>query len=63
MNYIAIDNSTTAAKKMVELIEEMPFATIYRDFNKTTKKAFEEIEKGKTIKGKNAVDLLKHLKN
>ncbi len=62
MIYIAIDNSSTTAKKMVQLIEEMPFATIYRDFNTTTKKAFKEIEEGRTIKAENATELLKNLK-
>ncbi|MCD6011244.1 MAG: hypothetical protein K0Q79_1106 [Flavipsychrobacter sp.] len=62
MIYIAIDNSSPAAKKMVELMEEMPFATVYRDFNATTKKAFAEIKEGKTIKAKNVNDLLQKLK-
>jgi hypothetical protein len=62
MIYIAIDNSSTTAKKMVQLIEEMPFATVYREFNHTTKKAFKEIKEGKTIKAKNVSDLLQKLK-
>ena len=62
MIYIAIDNSSTTAKKMVQLIEEMPFATVYREFNSTTKKAFKEIKEGKTIKAKNVTDLLQKLK-
>lgn len=62
MIYIAIDNSTVAGKKMVQLMEEMPFATIYREFNATTKKAFKEIEEGKTIKAESVSDLLKKLK-
>jgi hypothetical protein len=62
MIYIAIDNSSATAKKMVQLIEEMPFATIYREFNSTTKKAFKEIKEGKTIKAKNVNDLFEKLK-
>jgi hypothetical protein len=62
MIYIAIDNTTPVAKKMLRLIEEMPFATIYREFNGTTKKAFKEIEEGKTIKAKSTADLLQKLK-
>ena len=62
MVYIAIDNKSAAAKKMVELMEEMPFATVYREFNKTTLKAFKEIKDGKTIKADNASDLLQKLK-
>jgi hypothetical protein len=41
--YIAIDNSSPVAKKTVQLIEEMPFATVYRELNATTKKAFKEV--------------------
>ena len=62
MIYIAIDNSTPAAKQMVQLIEEMPFATIYRDFNQVTQNAFKEIEEGKVITASNAIDLLKKTK-
>ncbi len=62
MIYIAIDNKPSTAKKMVELIEEMPFATVYREFNKTTLKAFKEIEEGKTIKATDTHDLLRKLK-
>jgi antitoxin component of RelBE/YafQ-DinJ toxin-antitoxin module len=62
MIYIAIDNTTTTAKKMIQLIEEMPFATVYREFNKTTIKAFKEVKDGKTIKAKNTNDLLQKLK-
>jgi len=62
MIFIVIDNSTTTAQKMVQLIEEMPFATIYRYFNDTTIKAFKEIEEGKIIKARSAVDLLAKLK-
>ena len=61
MIYIAIDNSSATAKKMVDLIEEMPFATVYREFNRTTKKAFKEIEEGKTSKPMHVKDLLKKL--
>ncbi len=62
MIYIAIDNSSITAKKMVQLIEEMPFATVYREFNKTTKKAFKEIEEGKVIKADSVKGLLAKLK-
>jgi hypothetical protein len=60
MIYIAIDNSTPTAKKMVDLIEEMPFATIYRDFNNVTKEAFREIEEGETITAKNTKQIPLH---
>jgi len=56
MIYIAIDNSSSTAKKMVKLIEEMPFAAVYTEFNKTTVKAFKEIEEGKTVKVKDTAE-------
>ena len=62
MIYIAIDDNTKAGEKMVQLMEEMPFAKIYRELNTTTKKALKEIEEGKTIKADNVSDLLKKLK-
>ena len=62
MIYMAIDNSSSTAQKIVQLIEEMPFATVYREFNKTTQKAFKEIEEKKTIKAKEAHKVLAKLK-
>ena len=62
MIYIAIDETSTTAEKMIQLLEEMPFVTVYREFNSTTKKALKEIKEGKTIKAKNAKDLLLKLK-
>ena len=62
MIYIAIDNSSSTAQKMVQLIEEMSCATVYREFNKTTQKAFKEIEGNTTIKAKDAHELLAKLK-
>lgn len=62
MIYIAIDDSSGTAKKMAHLIKEMPYATVYKEFNKTTLKAFKEIKDGNTIKAKDVRDLLKHLK-
>lgn len=62
MIYIAIDDNSVTAEKMVQLIEEMPFATVYKEFNRTTQKAFKEVKEGKVIKGKNVSDLLRKLK-
>ena len=62
MIYIAIDNSSITAKKMIQLLEEMPFVTVYKEFNVTTRKAFKEVEDGKIIKAKNVNDLLRKLK-
>lgn len=62
MIYIAIDENSTTAEKMIQLLEEMPFVTVYREFNATTKKALKEIKEGKIIKAKNAKDLLLKLK-
>jgi hypothetical protein len=61
MIYIAIDNSSRNAKKIIDLIAEMPFATIYKEFNPTTEKAFKQIEKDKTSKAMCPNDLLKNL--
>ena len=62
MIYIAIDDNSVTAEKMVQLIEEMPFATVYKEFNRTTQKAFKEVKEGKVIKWKNVSDLLRKLK-
>ena len=62
MIYISIDDNSVTAEKMVQLIEEMPFATVYKEFNRTTQKAFKEVKEGKVIKGKNVSDLLRKLK-
>ena len=62
MTYISIDTKTKQAKKFVELIETLPFAKIYKEPNDTTKKAFKEIENGKTIKAVSVSELLKKLK-
>ncbi|MBC7555267.1 MAG: hypothetical protein H7257_14955 [Taibaiella sp.] len=63
MVYIAIDNTSAAAQKMIELMAEMPFATVYRDFNAVTKKAITQIEEGKVISAPTAKELVKKLKD
>ena len=62
MTYISIDTKSKQAKKFVELIETLPFAKIYKEPNDSTKKAFKEIEDGKTIKADSVSALLKKLK-
>ena len=61
MTYIRIDTKTKQAKKFVELIETMPFAEILNEPNSLTKNAMESAKKGKTIKHKNAQELVTFL--
>ena len=58
MTYITIDTKTRQAKKFVELIETPPFAKILDHPNAVTKKAINDARNGKTIKHKNAKDLI-----
>ncbi len=57
MTYITIDTKTAQAKKMVELLETLPFAKIIKEPNAVTKKAIADARKGKTHKARS----LKHL--
>jgi antitoxin component of RelBE/YafQ-DinJ toxin-antitoxin module len=50
MTYITIDTKTAQAKKLVELIETLPFAKILNEPNDVTKKAIADARKGKTKK-------------
>ena len=50
MTYITIDTKTTQAKKLVELIETLPFAKILNEPNAETKKAVTDARKGKMKK-------------
>ncbi len=50
MTYITIDTKTAQAKKLVELIETLPFAKILNEPNVLTKKAIADSRKGKTHK-------------
>jgi hypothetical protein len=61
MTYIRIDTKTKQAKKFVELIETMPFAEILKEPNNTTKKAMENVVKGKTTKYRSAKELIASL--
>ncbi len=61
MTYITIDTKTVQAKKFVELIETLPFAKILKDPNAATKKAMIDVKKGKTIKHRNANELIAFL--
>ena len=61
MTYITIDTKTRQAKKFVELIETLPFAKILKDPNATTKKAIEDVRKGKTRKHRNIKELISSL--
>ena len=52
VTYITIDTKTPQAKKLVELIETLPFAKILNEPNAETKKAITNARKGKTKKAK-----------
>ena len=58
MTYIRINTKSKQAKKIVELIETMPFAEILQEPNFTTKKAMEDAKKGKSRKHNSASDLI-----
>jgi uncharacterized protein YwgA len=61
MTYVSIDTKSAQAKKLVELIETLPFAKILQDPNVTTKKAMLDVKKGKTTRHKNAKELIAFL--
>jgi hypothetical protein len=61
MTYVTIDTKTAQAKKLVELIETLPFAKILKEPNTVTKKAIDDVKKGKTTKHKNAKELIAFL--
>ena len=61
MTYISIDTKSIQAKKFVELVETMPFAKILTDPNAVTKKAMDNIRKGKTNRHKTAKALIASL--
>ncbi len=48
MTYITIDTKTAQAKKLVALIETLPFAKILNEPNTATQKAITDARKGKT---------------
>ncbi len=50
MTYITIDTKTAQAKKLVELIETLPFAKILNEPNAVTKKAIDDARMSKTKK-------------
>ena len=58
MIYITINTKTRQAKKFVDFIVTLPFARIIKEPNATTKKAITDARKGKTIKHKNAKELI-----
>ena len=61
MTYVTIDTKTTQAKKMVELLETLPFAKILKEPNAVTKKAMADVKKGKITRHKNAKALIAFL--
>jgi hypothetical protein len=61
MTYITIDTKTKQAKKIVELLETLPFAKILQEPNGITKNAMADARKNKTTKHKNSKDLITFL--
>jgi len=61
MTYITIDTKTKQAKKMVELLETLPFAKILKEPNATTRQAINEARKGKATKHKNGKEMIAFL--
>lgn len=61
MTYLLIDTKTKQAKKLVELMETLPFAKILKDPNEVTKTAMMDVKKGKTTRHKNSKKLIAFL--
>ncbi len=61
MTYISIDTKSKQAKKIVELLETLPFAIIHNEPNTTTKKAMASARQGKVKKYKNSNELIASL--
>ena len=61
MTYITIDTKSAQAKKLVELIETLPFAKILNEPNALTKKAIGDAKKGKTKKAASLKQLFSDL--
>ncbi len=62
MTYITIDTKTVQAKKLVALIETLPFAKILDEPNALTQKAIVDARKGKTRKAASVKQLYAVLK-
>jgi len=61
MVYLSIDTSKKQAALFLEYLKTLPFVTIYQEPNPVTKKAMDEVRKGKTRKHKNATELIAFL--
>ena len=61
MTYLSIDTSKKQAAAFLEYLKTLPFVTIYQEPNPVTKKAMEEVRKGKTRKHKDAAELVAFL--
>ena len=62
MTYISIDTKTKEAKKLVELIETLPYAKILQEPNEETKAAIDDARHGRTQKTKSLDQLFSDLK-
>ena len=61
MTYITIDTRGKQATLFLGYLKTLPFVTILQEPNSTTKKAMDEVRKGKTKKHKNAKELIAFL--
>lgn len=62
MTYFTIDTKTKQARKLVELLETMPFAKILKEPNTETRKAIADAKKRKTRKAQSLDQLFSDLK-
>lgn len=61
MTYITIDTKTAQAKKLVALIETLPFTKILKEPNSVTKKAIVDARNGKINKAASLKQLFTEL--
>lgn len=63
MIYLAIDDKSQEAKKLLAYLESLSFAKIYKEPNTATQKAISEAREGKTKNAKSVSQLFKDLKS
>ncbi len=61
MTYLTIDTSKKQAIIFLEYLKTLPFVIIHQEPNSTTKKAIDEVKKGKIKKHKNSKELISYL--
>lgn len=63
MIYLAIDDKSQEAKKLLAYLESLSFAKIYKEPNTATQKAITEARDGKAKSAKSLTQLFKDLKS